>query len=284
MILDRKTLYITSYRENIVADFSEMLRNLGRRFKRPVWGKALTNPTEAEAILYLDSGGRGNLSTLIKSMRADLVEFVFFNSETGKRHYLITEVLKSEQKGEDFYYKSEEKANKTLEKRIKIIDEKKSGTSFYAVEEAFFERSTVTSSRKSAVKRNITYGSFEEGSTKRLFDKENFPDVVICDSFTKSGALVIMESFFGRPGVIHAMNEAGDIYAPVLSVQKEMFVETEEFTKEAFITIGEWLSDSGEELCREKLIEAFTPLERGEELIKRTTERFMRTVHRKKRS
>ena len=281
--MDRKTLYISSCREKAVNDFSEMLRSLGRRYKRPVWGKALTQSCEPEAILYLDSGGKGNLSLMIKSMRADIVEFVFFDPETGKRHCLITEVFKSEQKGEDFYYKIEEKAVETWEKRIKIIDENKPGTAFFAVEEAFLEKSFVPSSRKSAIRRIICNGSFEEGNAKRLFDKENFPDAVICNPLNKSGALVVMESFFGRPKVVHAMNKTGDIYAPVLSLQKEMFVETEEFTKEAFLAICEWLSDSGEELCREKLFEAFTPLQRGEELILRTTERFIRTVHRKKR-
>lgn len=279
--MERKILHISSCREAVVEEFSSMIRNLGRRCQSALWGKAFNSDEDVKAILYLDSGGRGSLDMMIKGMDADTVEFLFLSEDAEKGCLLLSELLIPAYINGDYFYKSREKASETQGNRIKRLDMEKEGRSFLAINETPFERSKVYSARISEMKRNVTNGIFREDDISELFS-ETLPDVVICDAFAKSGVMAILKKQIGRPCVIHIMNGEKDVYVPYSALGRGIFVETEDFIKDALAAICLWLADNDELKSGEVLYEAYSPLKRGEELILRTEQRFMKTKENKR--
>ncbi len=279
--MERKILHMSSCRENVIEELSGMIRNLGRRCGSALWGKRFAPEEDVKSLLYLDSGGRGNLGIMTKSMDADYIEFLFFPEETEKPLLLISEILKTEYVGGEYIYKSSEKTNRTLGERIKVLDTFKEKVSFFQINETPFEWTEVYSGRISEAKRNVTNGSFSEGGMESLFSSD-VPDVIICDAFSKNGALAILIEKLGKPKAVHIMNAERNIYAPYKAMEKDVFIETEEFIKESFMAICLWLSDCKEERCRDMLYENFNLLRRGEDLITRTEQRFMHVKRRKR--
>lgn len=281
--MERKILHISSCRESIVEDFSSMIRNLGRRSQRALWGRAFNPFEEAEDILYLDSGGRGNLEMMAKSMGADTIEILFISKETGKACILISELLIPAVINGEFYYKSSPEANKTIGKRVAFLDSAKEDVHFLAIKGAALEKSGIYPYGISEARRNVNRGHFYEGSINELYSKE-LPDIVICDAFTKSGVLAILEKLLGKPCVLHISNGDKDIYAPCSALSREVFIETEELIKDALCAICFWLSDNNEYRSGMMLYESFFRLKGGEGLIRRTEEGFMKVKSKKERT
>lgn len=279
--MERKILHISSLSESVTEELSSVIRNLGRRYQRALWGKRFSPDEEASSLLCLDSGGRGSLEMMIRGMDADTVEFLFLSEETGKACLLLSELMIPAYLNEEYFYKSREKASKTLAERIGILDAAADRASFMAINETPFERSRVYSSRISEVKGNVKNGYFHEGDINELF--EEIPDVIICDAFTKNGAMAILENRMGKPRVVHIMNGKNSIYVPYSAIGREMFIETEYLMKEALLAICLWLYDVGEAKSGEILYSSFRPLKLAEELILRTEQRFMKIKTRKRR-
>lgn len=280
--MERKILHISSCQENIVRELSSMIRKLGRRCQSALWGKSFSTDGEAKAILYLDSGGRGSLEMMIRSMDADTAEFLFIDEETGKVCLLLSELMAPACIKEEYFYKSRERANETLGKRVAMLDLACEEKSFLVINETPFERSRIYSARISESKRNVKNGCLLEGEINELF-KESLPDVIICDAFTKNGAMAILENRVGKPRVIHIMNGKNDIYVPCSAMEREVFIETEELIKEALSAICLWLFDVGEVKSGELLYSSFRPLKMAEGMILRTEQRFMKIKTRKRR-
>lgn len=280
--MEKKILYISSCRECIVEKLSLMLRELGKRTKRPLWGKSFSPDEEAKALLYLDSGGRGNISMMAKSMGADIIKYVFCDYISGKSHILLSEMLKKEYKDGECFYKREKIARDALGKHIRALDLSGKVNNFFVVNELPAEKSPVYSAIKSEVKKNVTEGSFTEGELALILEDE-IPDVIICDPFLSGGAFAVLEKLFGKPKAIHIMNKSNHIYAPYTSLEKEIFIETEEYIKEALFAVCLWLRDNAEIRAEGKLLSAFSSLSRGENLIERTVNAFMRAEKRKRR-
>ena len=74
--MNRKILHISSCRETVTEKFAVLLRELGKRTKSPLWGKAFMPEEETKTLLYLDSGGRGNLNMMAKGMGVDINDFL----------------------------------------------------------------------------------------------------------------------------------------------------------------------------------------------------------------
>ncbi len=282
--MERIILNISSCREFVTEKFSQMLRELGRRTKRPLWGKAFNPDEEAKALLYLDSGGRGSLPMMAKSMSADIIEYVFVDRNTGEHFLLLSEMLKEEYKNGELSYISLKEAGKTLGHRIKVIDTFYGIRDFFVVNSPSFRKSPVYSAFKSEVKKNIDNGCCNEGDMAMLFGTEDIPTVIICDAFSENGVYAFLEARFGNPRTVHIMNRSNHIYAPYMSLEKEIFIETEAFVKEALFAVGRWLSDLGEEKCGELLYASFESLSGSEELLERTCANFMSGTVRKKRA
>ena len=280
--MDRKILHISSCRENVTEKFAVLLRELGRRTQSPLWGKAFTPEEETKTLLYLDSGGRGNLNMMAKGMGADVTEYIFIDKTTGERYLLLTEMLKSEYKDGGFCYISSKDVGITLGNRVKTIDVLYGIRDFFAVKPTGIEKSPVYSAICSEAKKNIENGFFNEGGMEELFEISDVPSVIICDVFSANGAFAFLKSRFGNPLAIHLMNREKHIYAPFMSLEKEIFIETEEFVKDALFAVSQWLFDSGEERSAKMLNKAFASLSGGEELIERTVRTFIYTKRKRK--
>lgn len=271
--MERKILYISSFREDVAEKLSALIRELGRKTKRPLWGKTFLPEEKVKSLLYLDSGGRGNLGMMARSMRAEIVEYVFTDKSTGEHFLLLSERLKSEYKDGEISYKSWKNAKKTLGNRIKALDAE-CEREFFIVSCSVFEKSSVYSSVKSAVIENITNSHCYEGDFISLLNREKLPPVIISDAFSENGVFALLENSYGKPLTVHIMSEHSEIYAPFTSLEKEIFIETERFMKEALFSVCCWLKDSNEERCSKKLKAAFSPLFGGEELIERVLNRI----------
>ena len=280
--MDRKILYISSFREDIVEKFSYLLRELGRRTKRPLWGKGFSQDEDVKCLLYLDSGGRGSLQMMTRSMSADVVEYIFADKISGEYFLLLSGRLKSECRDGAIFYKSSKEMGKTIGNRVKNLERICGCNEVFSVEPSPLEKSYVYSAHRSEVKKNLNEACYTEGSFSELMKRERLPSVIIADAFTQGGVFALLENAFGKPIAVHIMNENSEIYAPYMSLEKEIFIETEEFVKEALFAVGRWLIDSGEGKCAEKLISAYENLSRGEELMERTCASFMDTSRRKR--
>ncbi len=281
--MERKVLCISSYREDITTELSDMIRDMGRRFQRPLWGKRFENAEAGTSLLYLDSGGRGNLSMMAKGMDANAVEFIFADKETGLFHVLISEKLGAEYKEGELLYKRSKTSKTTIAKRVRDLDSFLGSGEFFSVSEPILERSPVYSAIEGEARINVINGNFVRGSISELIGREELPSVIICDVFSQNGVFAVLQHILGKPVVVHIMNRESHIYAPFLSLEKEIFIETEEFLKQALLAVCLWLFDSAEFKCEEKLYESFIKLPGGEELIKRARNNLMKINHRKRK-
>ena len=280
--MERKTLYISSLRDGIAERFSVLIRELGRKTQRPLWGKSLSPDEDVLSLLYLDSGARGNLSVMASSMGADITEYVFWDKQSNRRYYLLSQRLKTEYKDGECVYKTSKNGGATLGERVRVLAGLKKCSDFYIVKEVAAVKSPVYSALCGEAKKNISEDFFIEGEFSDLIDTDELPEVIICDAFSQNGVFALLEKRFGKPMAIHIMNERNQIYAPYMSLGRELFIETEDFVKEALFAICLWLYDSMEEKSAIRLEKAFSPLARGEELIERTIECFMRNRKRRK--
>ena len=71
--------------------------------------------------------------------------------------------------------------------------------------------------------------------------------------------------------------------AELFWLEKEIFIETEDYIKEALFAVCLWLRDHAEIRAEGKLLSAFSSLSRGENLVERTVNAFMRAEKRKRR-
>lgn len=280
--MEKKILYISTCRECIVEKLSFMLRELGKRTKRPLWGKRFSPDEEVKALLYLDSGGRGNIYMMAKGMSADLTEYIFVDKDTGECHLLLTEMLKSEYKDGEFFYVSSRNSGVAFGNRVKVVNALYENKEVFLMSPSDAEKSPVYSAICGEVKKNTENGFLTEGDMAKLLLSKDVPSVIICDAFSASGAFGYFKSHFGNPVSIHLMNKDEHIYAPFKFLEKEFFIETEDFVKDALFTISRWLCDSGEESCAKRLNKAFASLSGGEELIERTVREFTYTKRKRK--
>ncbi len=280
--MNKHTLYISSFNKELVRSFCGDLRNLGRKVQESIWGEELKEGISEGKILYLDSGSMGNLPLMASSLKAPLIEYVFFDFESGRRIFLISELLSKEHENGEEVLKIRENSIKLLVKRCKSLDFLGGGLDFSVVEEDTFYRTRLYRERKSLIKEAITSGTYCECKKEEIVPGKVDADVYITDAFTRGSVLSSLENAIGMgPLAVHIISDRADIYSPHSSVDSLVFKNDAKSIREALCAIYLDLWDSGKEKAAARLLSSFSLVEPNADFLSEVRRNIMKDLRKK---
>ena len=247
-------LQISSFNKELVKTISDDIRNLARKTGESLWGEPLDMSNASGSILYLDSSVMGNLPMMASSLRAPLIEYVFFDFANDRKIHLISMLLSKEFEDGEMVFKMRENTLDLLLKRCRALDKQSDGLDFVMVNEDPFFRTRLYRERKSIIKSAIERGTYEECECGEILSKEGIGDVYITDPFTKEKVLSLIEKALGiKSAAIHIISDRADIYAPYSSMDSLVFRPDEKSVKEALCAIMLDFYDNGKEKSVKRL-------------------------------
>ncbi len=277
--MNKHILYISSFNDKTIQAFSDTLRLLGRKAQESIWGSPLKEGMYEGNILYLDSSFMGDLFMMAKSLKAPLIEYIFFDPETGRRIFLISELLGTEFDNGKAVFKMSDIFDDLLIKRCRALNDTEERTYSVIAEDPFF-RIKPLSVRKTLVRSAVKAGCFSEIKAEGI-DFDNLSDVYIADAFTKSQALsALSKALKISPSVIHIMSERADIYAPYSSTDSLIFKGDNKSLKEAFLSIYQELWDAGKLNSAKRIITSL-PENGAEDFLSALEENLMKRQKRR---
>lgn len=280
--MNKHILYISSFNRELIRNICEDLRDLGRKVQESIWGEELKEGISEGSILYLDSGSMGNLPLMASSLRAPLIEYVFFDFENERRIFLISELLLRGHENSGEVFKMRENSMDLLIERCKTLDFLVGGLDFSVIEEDPFYRTKLYRERKSLIKSAITKGTCGECKKEDISFGKVTSDVYIADAFTKEKALSSIENAIGTgPSAVHIISERADIYSPHSSINSLVFRNDTKSIRETLCAIYLDLWDSGKEKAAKRLLSSFSHIEPKGDFLSEVRRNIMKDLRKK---
>lgn len=233
-------LHISIYSDQIREYLTKLIRLIGKKAQKPLWGRIFENCSDSQSILYLDSGGEiYDLRTVSKTIGASYREHIIFKKD-GRKIHIISDL--SHMPGDD----DADINLHEIVKRCSVLDEEMRCAQFCVVDPDFMHTrqhySEICRQIKDAVKKGICYERMNKSLIKREWMDE--VDVFVTDEFSEN-AVLIGTAEENDPIVIHIGGPENEIFAPFSSVMLSCFMPNDKAYREMLYAVSLWLLDAG---------------------------------------
>lgn len=217
----------------------EMIRYIGKRTQKPLWGRRLSQDTVKRDILYLDPGGTYyDLARLVQEQGSLYREYVVFKG--GREIHILSEYIYDFER-RDFLTSAD-----AIIERCRLIDKQSRRALFMLVGSGAITGLTEYRDLCREVKACVKRGRCIECSHEAIMRREwiDVADVFVTDCFTSDVVLALV-SEGAESTVIHMGTRESGIFAPISSERLSSFVTKEKAYDEIFKAIYLWLKISG---------------------------------------
>lgn len=255
-------LHISVYSDEIREYLEKLIRLIGRKSQKPLWGRAFENCMDSKSILYLDPGGGiYDLASVSKTIGATYREYIVFKKDGRKVHIISDLSRKAEIDYEDI--------NKELVMRCAELDGEMRRGVFSFIDPDFMHTrahfSEICRNIKDAVKNGVFYERMNKSLIKQGWIDET--DVFITDEFTESAVLISLAEE-NDPIVIHMGAPGKEIFAPFSSIMLSCFMPNKKAYRETLYAVALWLLGIGLKSQSEHLKKATDKFVSPEEIYK----------------
>lgn len=234
-----KELFVASGSDRVSGYLIDIIRCLGRRTQKPLWGRRLSTDTILRDVLYLDPGGTYyDLAQLVKAHGSLYREYVVFKN--GREIHILSEYIC------DFEHRNHIAAVEAMAKRCREIDRQSRRSTFALVGSGAIVGLEEYRELCRTVKSAVNCGTCVECSHEAILRREciDAADVFVTDCFT-SDAVLALTVENNESTIIHMGGGTGDIFAPISTERLNSFVTMEKAYDEMFKSVYLWLRLSG---------------------------------------
>lgn len=242
-----KELFVASGSDRVSSYLIDIIRYLGRRTQKPLWGKKLSADAILRDVLYLDPGGTYyDMAQLVKAQNSLYREYVVFKN--GREIHILSEYIC------DFEHRNHNAAVEAIAKRCEAIDSQSQCLTFALVGSGAIAGLAEYRKLCRKVKVAVNRGMCVECSHTAILRREwvDRADVFVTDCFT-SDAVLALTVENDESTVIHMGGETGNIFAPISAERMNSFVTMEKTYDEMLKAVYLWLRVS-EALTAAKLL------------------------------
>lgn len=230
-------LYISAYNEVALKGVQGLIRLVGRRVQKPLWGRRHTDIySKPESLLFLDHGGRlWDVVSAERLIGTTLREYIVYK-DGGKVIHIVSEPEKI--RGEC--------DGSVLAERIRQLDKEYRSAVFTVIEADPLRRMSGYREKARCVKNTVTRGIYSERLYSSLIEPHwlSQTDVFVTDEYTMSAVLMALTGK-DEPVLVHLMSRESDVYVPFSSIKPSCFIPKQKAIREAVYGISEWLYKIG---------------------------------------
>lgn len=255
-------LHISVYSDEIRDYLTKLIRLIGRKAQKPLWGRIFENCSDSESILFLDlGGGVYDMRAVSKTIGALYREYIIFKSD-GRKIHIISDLSHIE--GDDAL----EVNMHEIVKRCAELDEEMRCAQFCVIDPDFMHTrqhySEISRQIKDAVKKGICCERMNKSLIRRgWMDDVN---VFITDEFSEN-AVLISTAEENDPIVIHMGGLEKEVFAPFSSIMLSCFMPNKKAYRETLYAVYLWLLGAGIKSQAEHLKKATDKFESLDKVI-----------------
>ncbi len=256
-------LYICAYNERALKGVQELIRLVGRRVQKPLWGRRHTDIySKPESLLFLDHGGEmWDVVSAERLIGTTLREYIVYKDDGRAVHILSEPENIGEAEGS------------VLAERIRQLDNEYRSAVFTVIEADPLRRMSGYREKARCVKSTVTRGIYSERLYSSLIEPSwlSQTDVFVTDEYTMSAVLMALTGA-DEPILVHLMSRESDVYVPFSSIKPSCFIPKKKAIREAAYGISEWLYKIGVTGFSKRMKRAADASESFEEIARRIGE------------